>query len=68
MITFRADRVKVTGPKADGGITVTFSSGQDEQKEIALLLAIPQLQAMMVEITPTNQAVMKTKNKTKSYG
>jgi len=51
-IRFRGDKVKITGPNADGGITITFSSSQDQQTIIALLLGIPQQKSMWVEVTP----------------
>jgi len=42
MISLYADKVKVSGPKVDGGYTVSFDVGQDEQRNVALLLAVPQ--------------------------
>lgn len=39
---FEADKIKVTGPKVDGGYTVSFDVGEYEQLKVAKLLAIPQ--------------------------
>lgn len=41
-ITFHADKVKVTGPKVDGGFTVSFDLGEYDQDKVASLLTIPQ--------------------------
>lgn len=37
-----ADKVKITGPKVDGGFTVSFDVGEYEQSKVAQLLSIPQ--------------------------
>lgn len=47
-MNFVADKVKVNGPKVDGGFTVTFEVGEHQQFEVAKLLAIPQQTTMKV--------------------
>lgn len=47
-IEFGADGVKVSGPNKDGGYTVTFSSGEYMQDQIAELLRIPQQTVLKV--------------------
>lgn len=49
MIKLTADKVKVTGPKVDGGYTVSFDVGEYEQANVARIIIIPQGQA--IEIT-----------------
>lgn len=39
---FLADKVRVNGPLADGGYSVTFSVGEYESSKVAQLLTIPQ--------------------------
>lgn len=41
-IQFGADSLKMSGPLRDGSYTVTFSTGEYEQLNIAKLLTIPQ--------------------------
>lgn len=43
MIEFKADRVKVSGPKADGGYSIILEVGEYEQKNVAELLKLPQM-------------------------
>lgn len=38
---FTADKVKINGPKADGGFTVSFEVGEYESARVAALLSIP---------------------------
>ena len=47
---FVADKVKITGPKADGGFTVSFDVGEYQQLEVASLLAIPQQTSITVKV------------------
>jgi hypothetical protein len=49
-IEFGADGVKVSGPNKDGGYTVTFSTGEYMQNQIAELLRIPQQTALKVVV------------------
>lgn len=39
-IKFSADKIKVYGPKEDGGYTVTLSVGEYEAQKVALLFAL----------------------------
>lgn len=50
MISFMADKVKVSGPKVDGGYTVSFDLGEYEQPKVAQLIAIPQGDVVKVEV------------------
>lgn len=54
IITFEADKVKVTGPKVDGGFSITFEAGEYMQATIAKLLLIPQQTTIKVTIEPEN--------------
>lgn len=45
---FQADKVKITGPKVDGGYSVVFECGEYMQKEIAELFKIPQQKVITV--------------------
>lgn len=47
-LSFSSDRVKINGPKVDGGFTVTFEVGEYEQESIAKLLMIPQNKVIKV--------------------
>lgn len=40
MITFRADQVKVNGPKADYSYSVTFSVGEHGRQDVKELLGL----------------------------
>lgn len=48
---FVADKVKINGPKADGGFTVSFETGEYEAAKVAALLSIPPQTAMKVTVT-----------------
>lgn len=37
-----SDRIRITGPKVDGGFTVMLDIGEHGQLDVAKLLAIPQ--------------------------
>jgi hypothetical protein len=50
IIEFGADKLKVYGPKSDGGYTITFETGEYEQIKIAELLKIPQQTTMKVKV------------------
>lgn len=50
-LTFQSDKVKVTGPKVDGGYSVTFEVGEYEQLKIAALMTLPQDQTKTVEVS-----------------
>ena len=49
-LEFSADKIKINGPKVDGGFTVTFETGEQEQINVAKLLAIPQQTSVKVKI------------------
>ena len=39
-VQFMADKVTVYGPKVDGGLTVKFETGEQEQNSVARLLTV----------------------------
>jgi hypothetical protein len=49
-ITFIADKVKITGPKVDGGYSVTFMVGEYQQLEVAKMVVLPPLTALKVTV------------------
>lgn len=49
-MNFIADKVKVNGPKVDGGFSVTFEVGEHMQYEVAKLIAIPQQVSLKVVV------------------
>lgn len=49
-IDLNADKVSIRGPSIDGGFKVTFDVGQDEQVNVAKLLAIPQQTLLHVSV------------------
>lgn len=53
-ITLQADKVKISGPKVDGGFTLSFEVGEHMQSEIAKCLLIPQQTGITVELTVDN--------------
>lgn len=54
-ISFTADKVKVNGPKIDGGYSVTFEVGQYEQEKVAELMKIPQMTNLSVGVKQLEQ-------------
>lgn len=42
-INISCDSVKVNGPLKDGSYTISFSTGEYEQKNIAQLMLVPQM-------------------------
>ena len=50
MITLIADKVRINGPKVDGGLSITFEVGEYEQEKIAELLKIPQQTPLEVTV------------------
>lgn len=44
-----ADKVRVTGPKVDGGYSVQFDCGEDMQTQVAKCLCLPQ--QTMIKLT-----------------
>ena len=55
MIEFTSDKIKITGPKMDGGYTVTFEVGEYMQLEVVKLLAIPQQLPVVVCVYPAKE-------------
>lgn len=55
-VTLKADKVKITGPKVDGGFSVTLEVGEYEQAEVAKLLAIPQNVVINVQIEAVGES------------
>lgn len=53
-VEFIADKVKVNGPKVDGGLTVSFDVGEYEQSKVAQLLTIPQSTALRITVEVSN--------------
>jgi hypothetical protein len=49
-IKFIADKVRVNGPKVDGGYSVTFEVGEYEQEQVSELLKFPQQSNMEVSV------------------
>lgn len=47
---FKADKIKISGPKVDGSYTVTFEVGEYEQQIVAQLMLIPQNTIIEVEV------------------
>lgn len=50
ILSFSADKIKVNGPKIDGGYSVTFDVGEFEQSNVAKLFSIPQQTIVKVSI------------------
>ena len=50
MIEFNADKLKINGPLSDGSYSITFSTGEYEQLNVAKLMAIPQLTNLKVQV------------------
>ena len=50
MIEFTADKIKVSGPKVDGGYTVSFDVGEFEQLKVAALMTLPQGESVKVGV------------------
>lgn len=55
MIEFHADKVRVNGPKVDGGFSISFDTGEYEQHKVAELLTIPQGEAIKVTVELMNE-------------
>ncbi len=49
-VTLKADKIKVSGPKVDGSFTVSLDVGEYEQRNVAMLLGIPQNTVVKVTI------------------
>ena len=49
-VKFGADKLKVYGPKVDGGYTITFETGEYERKNVAKMLEIPTQTEIHVEV------------------
>lgn len=49
-IKFNADKVKVLGPKVDGGYAITFEVGEHEQEKIGDIIKIPQQTELKITI------------------
>jgi len=50
MIEFTVDKIKIYGPKVDGGYTVTFEVGEYEQNNLAELMKLKQGQVLKVKV------------------
>lgn len=53
-LDFIADKVRINGPKVDGGYSVTFEVGDYEQDKVASLLTIPQGEAINISVEVGN--------------
>lgn len=53
-LEFIADKVRINGPKVDGGYSVTFEVGDYEQDKVASLLTIPQGEAIQISVEVGN--------------
>lgn len=40
-LEFKSDKLKVSGPNADDGYSITFYTGEYEQLNVAKLMALP---------------------------
>lgn len=49
-ITFGVDKIKISGPNADGGYTITMYTGEYAQDDIVKLLKIPQQTSCKVSV------------------
>jgi 5-hydroxyisourate hydrolase-like protein (transthyretin family) len=49
-ITLAADKIKVSGPKVDGGYSLTFEVGEYMQEAVAKLLMVKQNTVVMVNV------------------
>lgn len=50
-IKFLAHKVRVNGPKVDGGMTISFDLGEDEQIKVAAILTMSQENGLEVEVS-----------------
>ena len=50
VLGFSADKIKISGPKIDGGYSVSFDVGEFEQPNVAKLFAIPQQTNVKVSV------------------
>jgi len=50
-LKFHADKLKVNGPKVDGGYTVSFDVGEYDQLTVAALMTLPQDEVKTVEVS-----------------
>lgn len=48
-VKLKADRIRVNGPKVDGSFSIAVDVGEYEQRNVAMLLGIPQ--NTVVEVT-----------------
>jgi hypothetical protein len=54
MTRILADKIKINGPKVDGGFTISFDVGEYEQKKVAELLLIEQNTNIIIDINSEN--------------
>ena len=54
-IEILSDKVRINGPKIDGSWTVTFETGEQEQINVAKLLAIPQQTNIKLTVELTDE-------------
>lgn len=52
-----ADKVSVRGPRIDGGYTVSFDFGEQEQVHVAQLIAVPQQTVVKVTVEVPEHAI-----------
>lgn len=50
-IEFTSDKIRITGPKVDGGYTVSFEVGEYSQLKVAALLTLDQEKTKTVEVS-----------------
>lgn len=67
MISLMVDKIKVNGPKVDGGYSLLLEVGEYEQAKIAEVLSIPQPTNFKVIIEPENVLANRQKQG-KSHG
>ena len=53
-ITFQVDKVKVYGPKMDGGWTVTFNVGEYEKEALSKLMLLESDKMIKIVVEQTN--------------
>ncbi len=51
-VTFLADSVAIRGPRqSDGSLTITFTTGEFQMKEVASLLALPRETSLKITVS-----------------
>ncbi len=51
-VQFIADKVRISGPKIDGGYVISFEVGEHMANKVSEIIRLPQNTALKVDITP----------------